>query len=101
MSGNRSYLDPELTRLLGPVDAHTARAIAGICDDALVAVLGQPLASAAQADPALMARVAPGVPDRRAACNSRTPAARGRPDHQPAHPPGPQATSRPSAALLR
>ena len=63
MSGNRSYLDPELTRLLGPVDAHTARAIAGICDDALVAVLGQPLASAAQADPALMARVAPWVPD--------------------------------------
>lgn len=63
MSGHRSLLDPVLTRLLGPVDEHTAQAIAGICDDALTAVLGPPLASAARSDPALMTRVAPWVPD--------------------------------------
>lgn len=63
MSGHRSILDPALTRLLGPVDEYTARAITGICDDALAAVLGAPLAGAVQADPALMTRVAPWVPD--------------------------------------
>jgi hypothetical protein len=63
MSANRNLLDPVLTRLLGSVDEHTARAITGICDDALTAVLGLPLASAARADPALMTRIAPWVPD--------------------------------------
>ena len=55
VNGYRSLQGPVLTRLLGPGGQHTA----GICDGALHAVPGPPLASAVQTGPALMTRIAP------------------------------------------
>lgn len=54
-----TLLDPAL----GPTGEQAAAAIAGICGDALQAVLGPELARAALADPALLARIAPWTRD--------------------------------------
>lgn len=56
-------LDRTLITVLGPVDAATAAAITGICDDALGSVLGPALAGALRADPRLLPLVAPWVMD--------------------------------------
>lgn len=54
-----TLLDPAL----GPTGEQAAAAIAGICGDALRAVLGPGLAREAVADPALLARIAPWARD--------------------------------------
>lgn len=63
MNEHAGLLDPVITQLLGPVDEEASAAITGICDDALQAVLGPARARAAQADPALMTRIAPWARD--------------------------------------
>jgi hypothetical protein len=56
-------LDPSLTAALGPVDDLTGEAIAGICNDALHAVLGPAVASELFADRRLLPVIAPWVLD--------------------------------------
>jgi hypothetical protein len=56
-------LDAALTAALGPVDEATGEAIAGICNDALSAVLGPVLVSAMQADRGHLSLIAPWVWD--------------------------------------
>jgi hypothetical protein len=61
--GTDQLLDEALTAALGPVDAATSDAIAGICNDALQDVLGPVLVSALRADRRLLPLVAPWVWD--------------------------------------
>jgi hypothetical protein len=61
--GADGLLDEALTAALGPVDAATSDAIAGICNDALREVLGPALVSALRADRRLLPLVAPWVWD--------------------------------------
>ena len=56
-------LDHTLSVVLGPVDDVTAAAIAGICNDALHAVLGPSIVSVLRADRRLLPLAAPWVPD--------------------------------------
>jgi hypothetical protein len=56
-------LDETLTTVLGPVDDLTGDAIAGICNDALHAVLGPAVAGALLADRRLLPLAAPWVRD--------------------------------------
>jgi hypothetical protein len=56
-------LDQTLTTALGPVDHMTGEAIAGICNDALRAVLGPAVISVLHADRRRIALVAPWVGD--------------------------------------
>jgi hypothetical protein len=56
-------LDETLTTVLGPVDDPTGDAIAGICNDALHAVLGPAVAGALLADRRLLPLAAPWVRD--------------------------------------
>ena len=56
-------LDETLTAALGPVDDLTGNAIAGICNDALHAVLGPAVAGALLADRHLLPLAAPWVRD--------------------------------------
>jgi hypothetical protein len=56
-------LDVTLTTALGPVDDLTGEAIAGICNDALHAVLGPAVAGALLADRRLLPLAAPWVRD--------------------------------------
>ncbi len=56
-------LDEALTAVLGPVDAATGDAIAGICNDAIHDVLGPVLVSALRADRRLLPLIAPWVWD--------------------------------------
>ena len=56
-------LDETLTAALGPVDDLTSDAIAGICNDALLAVLGPAVAGAVLADRPLLPLAAPWVQD--------------------------------------
>ncbi len=56
-------LDQSLTAALGPVDDLTGEAIAGICNDALHAVLGPAVASELLADRRLLPVIAPWVLD--------------------------------------
>ena len=55
--------DAALTAALGPVDALTAEAITGICDDAIGSVLGPALAGIVRDDPQLLPLVAPWARD--------------------------------------
>jgi hypothetical protein len=56
-------LDETLAAVLGPADSATGDAIAGICNDALDAVLGPAAVGALLADRRLLPRVAPWVLD--------------------------------------
>jgi hypothetical protein len=56
-------IDKALTAALGPVDAATGAAIAGICNDALLEVLGPAIVSTLRADRRLLPLVAPWVWD--------------------------------------
>ena len=56
-------LDAALTAALGPVDALTSDAIAGICNDAIGGVLGPELAGALSSDRRLLPLIAPWVSD--------------------------------------
>jgi hypothetical protein len=61
--GAGELLDEALTAVLGPVDDPTGQAIAGICNDALHAVLGPAVAGALRADRRLLPLAAPWVRD--------------------------------------
>jgi len=61
--GAGELLDDTLTAALGPVDDLTGDAIAGICNDALYAVLGPVVAGALLADRRLLPLAAPWVRD--------------------------------------
>jgi hypothetical protein len=61
--GAGELLDEALTAALGPVDDLTGQAIAGICNDALHAVLGPAVADALLADRRLLPLAAPWVRD--------------------------------------
>jgi hypothetical protein len=61
--GAGELLDDALTAALGPVDDLTGQAIAGICDDALHAILGPAVAGALLADRRLLPLAAPWVRD--------------------------------------
>jgi len=61
--GVGELLDEALTAALGPVDDLTGQAIAGICNDALHAVLGPAVAGALLADRRLLPLAAPWVRD--------------------------------------
>jgi hypothetical protein len=61
--GAGELLDEALTAVLGPVDDLIGEAIAGICDDALRAVLGPAVAGALLADRRLLPLAAPWVRD--------------------------------------
>ena len=63
LPGDAGLLDAALTAALGPVDALTAEAITGICDDAIGSVLGRTLAELVRDDPRLLAVVAPWARD--------------------------------------
>lgn len=56
-------LDRTLIAMHGPIDAATATAIVGVCDDAINSVLGPSLADVVRTDPHWMALVAPWVRD--------------------------------------
>jgi hypothetical protein len=61
--GARELLDETLTAALGPVDDVIGEAIAGICNDALHAILGPAVAGALLADRRLLPLAAPWVRD--------------------------------------
>jgi hypothetical protein len=63
-------LDQSLAAVLGPVDDLTGEAIAGICNDALHAVLGQAVVGALLADRRLLPVIAPWVLASPAACST-------------------------------
>lgn len=63
LPGAAGLLDETLTAALGPVDAMTATAITGICDDAIGSVLGPALAGMVRDDPRLVPLVAPWARD--------------------------------------